>query len=167
MILRIIGAIVGCGKVREEPALGTSLDSTERLSGDLAGMACAREQFVDFVAAAIARTLQSSALHSRVARVYITDATHFLDGKGAIGPQSGPGRELAEFFGGVIVAATLPNHDAKLPICRTCGGAIEVAINSTDSIEWHCSGCAKAGRISNWRLTLWDMSASDTTGRSC
>lgn len=32
-----------------------------------------------------------------------------LDAKGTIGPQPAPGRKLAEFFGNVIVAATLPN----------------------------------------------------------
>lgn len=44
--------------------------------------------------------------------MYITDATHFLDAKGAIGPQRGSGRKLAELLGCVIVAATLPSPGA-------------------------------------------------------
>lgn len=90
----------------------------------------------------------------------ITDATHFLDAKGAIGPQRGPGRKLAEFLGSVIVAASLPNPRAHRPVCMKCAGAIEAAVGATDEIQWQCSACPETGRISNWRHTLWDMSMS-------
>lgn len=98
--------------------------------------------------------------------MYITDATHFLDAKGAIGPQRGPGRKLAEFLGRVIVAATLPSPIAEQPDCRKCGGAISIAVSSTDDIEWQCCACPEAGRISNWRQTLWDMSTRGTAQHS-
>ncbi len=94
--------------------------------------------------------------------MYITDATHFLDVKGATGPQRGPGRKLAEFVGSVIVAATLQNHDAAQPACSKCSGQIEAAVGVADKIQWRCSACAEAGQISNWRHTLWDMTTSGT-----
>lgn len=95
--------------------------------------------------------------------MYITDATHFLDAKGAIGPQRGPGRKLAEFLGSVIVAATVPNQGAGQPACNKCSGPIEAALGAADEIQWRCSACAEAGRISNWRHTLWDMTNSGET----
>lgn len=92
--------------------------------------------------------------------MYITDATHFLDAKGAIGPKRGPGRKMAEFLGSAIVAATLPNPSARRPECIKCSGVIETTIGTSDEIQWTCSSCSEAGRISNWRHTLWDMTAS-------
>lgn len=91
--------------------------------------------------------------------MYITDATHFLDAKGAIGPQRGPGRKLAEFLGSVIVAATLPDPGATRPACRKCSAPIEAARGADDEIQWRCSACTEAGRITNWRNTLWDMAS--------
>lgn len=102
----------------------------------------------------------NSAGPARTTTVYITDATHFLDAKGAIGPQRGPGRKLAEFLGSVIVAATLPNQGAARPACTKCSAPIETAVGASDDIQWRCSDCAEAGRISNWRHTLWDMTKS-------
>lgn len=92
--------------------------------------------------------------------MYITDATHFLDAKGAIGPKRGPALKMAEFLGGVIVAATLPNLDRHRPTCRKCGGTIESDVIASGEIQWRCSACQEAGRISNWRSTLWDMTKS-------
>lgn len=98
--------------------------------------------------------------------MYITDATHFLDAKGAIGPPSWPGRKLAEFFGSVIVAATLPDATASPPLCMKCAGLIEAAVVVTDEIRWQCSACTEAGQISNWRHTLWDMSTTGSAQRA-
>ena len=95
--------------------------------------------------------------------MYITDATHFLDAKGAIGPQRGPGRKLAEFLGSVIVEATLPSQGAGQPACNKCSGPIEAALGAADEIQWLCSACTEAGRISNWRHTLWNMTTNSTT----
>lgn len=91
--------------------------------------------------------------------VYITDATHFLDDNGAIGPQSGPGRKMADFFGTVIVAATLRGAEVK-PACFKCSGVVETHSPAGKVIEWLCSECGESGRISNWEGTLWDMTAA-------
>lgn len=94
--------------------------------------------------------------------MYITDATHFLDAKGAMGPKRGPGRKLAEFLGGVIVAPTLPTQDICRPACMKRSGTIETTVGASDEIQWQCSVCPEAGLISNWRRTLWDMTRTDT-----
>ncbi len=89
--------------------------------------------------------------------MYMTDARHFLDDKGAIGPKAGPGRSLADFLGSIIVAATLPVSAAKRPRCFKCAGAVKAVAGATGAIEWQCSTCAEEGRITNWQNTLWDM----------
>lgn len=94
--------------------------------------------------------------------MYITDATHFLDAKGAISPKRGPARKIAEFLGSVIVAATLPNPSANQPKCIKCSGAIEAIIGTSDDIQWTCATCSEAGRITNWRHTLWDITMSSS-----
>jgi hypothetical protein len=96
------------------------------------------------------------------ALVYITDASHFLDAKGAIAPQRGPARKMAEFLGNVIVAATLPGQGSDQAKCRKCRAAIETSIVGGE-IQWRCSSCQESGRISNWRHTLWDMTVSRAT----
>jgi hypothetical protein len=93
--------------------------------------------------------------------MYITDATHFLDEKGAIGPQHGPGRKMADFLGTVIVAATLQAAGQKPPVCFKCAGSVKAHAAASGVIEWQCAGCGESGRITNWEGTLWDMT---TTG---
>ena len=44
--------------------------------------------------------------------MYITDARHFLDDKGAIAPRRGPAKAMADFHAGVIAYATDVSHDA-------------------------------------------------------
>ena len=92
--------------------------------------------------------------------MYITDATHFLDDNGAIGPQSGPGRKMADFFGTVIVAATLPGAEVRRPARFKCSGVVETHSLAGKVIEWLCSRRGESGRISNWEGTLWDMTAA-------
>ncbi|EQD38126.1 hypothetical protein B2A_11604, partial [mine drainage metagenome] len=91
--------------------------------------------------------------------MYITDATHFLDANGAIGPKDGYGRKMAEFFGSVIVAATLTETGTSdhVPKCIRCGGAVSSVVGVSGAIEWKCGACATEGRLSNWRNTLWDL----------
>jgi hypothetical protein len=97
--------------------------------------------------------------------MYITDLTHFLDAKGAIGPKSGPARRLAEFLGRVVAAASAPSVIAGDGIrecrCNKCKkGFVIVAIAPDDAIEWLCETCGHEGRISNWRRSFWDLSGS-------
>lgn len=89
--------------------------------------------------------------------MYITDATHFLDEKGAIGPKQGPARKIAEFFGAVIVTSTSPAADQTQPVCFKCSGSVKAHAPVNRVIEWRCSGCGESGRITNWEGTLWDM----------
>ena len=94
--------------------------------------------------------------------MYISDLKHFLDDKGAIGPQSGPARRIAEFLGNVVAAASAPDG---LDIeglgecrCNKCKGTVIIEIAPDDTIEWSCVHCAQEGRISNWRGSFWDLS---------
>ena len=94
--------------------------------------------------------------------MYITDLTHFLDEKGAIGPKSGPARKLAEFLGRVVAAASAPraavDSGAAQCRCNKCKGMTTAVIAPDDAIEWLCLSCGHEGRISNWRLSFWDLS---------
>lgn len=89
----------------------------------------------------------------------ITDARHFLDEKGAIGPKAGPGRVLAEFLSSVVAAATVSGcgHVAS---CRKCGAEVMAEVGAAGRIVWRCTACAEQGAIDGWRGTLWDLSAS-------
>lgn len=90
----------------------------------------------------------------------ITNARHFLDEKGAIGPTEGPGLVLAQFLGVVIVAATQGEGDVPaIALCNHCGSEVHAATAGEDEIVWKCSGCDEEGVITNWTGTLWDMSS--------
>jgi hypothetical protein len=96
--------------------------------------------------------------------MYITDLTHFLDHKGNIGPKSGPARRMAEFLGSVVVAASTPASVDPTSIgecrCLKCKGTAIAEIAPDDAIEWFCEDCGQGGRISNWRGSFWDLSAT-------
>jgi len=99
--------------------------------------------------------------------LYIIDASHFVDAKGAIGPKRGPARKMSEFLSSVIVAATLVDQKSvKRPICIRCTEAVEAAVDASDAILWKCTVCAAAGRISNWRRTFWDMTITGPSSLS-
>lgn len=99
--------------------------------------------------------------------MYITDLTHFLDDKGAIATMPAPARRLAEFLGRVVAAASAPADldQAGSGVCR-CNkckkGSVIAEIAPDDAIEWFCETCGQDGRISNWRRSLWDLSALPT-----
>ena len=92
--------------------------------------------------------------------MYITDARHFLDDKGAIAPLRGPAKAMADFHAGVIAYATdYDDTGVTLPQCFKCKkGTLEIARAQDDAIVWHCPRCQVEGRISNWQGTLWDLS---------
>lgn len=90
--------------------------------------------------------------------MYITDLSHFLDEKGAIGPKSGPARRFAEFLGRVVAAASAPDWSAKQCRCSKCKGMVTATIAPDETIEWLCPSCGQAGRIANWRRSFWDLS---------
>jgi hypothetical protein len=92
--------------------------------------------------------------------MYIIDARHFLDEKGAIGPRSGSARRMAEFCGSVIAYATDFDEIGVLaPTCFKCRkGTVDAALGSDDTVYWSCFRCPTEGQISNWQGTLWDLS---------
>lgn len=92
--------------------------------------------------------------------MYITDARHFLDEKGAIGPQKGPARAMAEFHVKAIAFASDADESGVTPpTCFKCKKAeITAMIAKDDAIVWSCPHCKAQGRISNWEGTLWDLS---------
>ena len=92
--------------------------------------------------------------------MYITDARHFLDDKGAIAPVRGPAKALADFHAGVIAYATdFDSSGVLLPRCFKCKkDTVEAAFAQDDDILWRCPRCRAEGRISNWQGTLWDLS---------
>jgi hypothetical protein len=52
---------------------------------------------------------------------YFTDARHFLDEKGAIGPQRDPARAMAEFHAAAIAFATdFDDTGVAVPMCFKC-----------------------------------------------
>ena len=91
--------------------------------------------------------------------MYYTDIKHFLDEKGAIAPQRGPARRMAEFHAGAIAYATDFDDSGLLaPVCFKCKkGAVEATPSPEDTIYWRCPHCKAEGLISNWQGTLWDL----------
>ena len=95
--------------------------------------------------------------------MYITDARHFLDDKGAIGPQRGAAKAMAEFHASAIAYAS-DFDDAGLvaPTCFKCKKMpVQPVIAQDDAIYWSCPRCRAEGRISHWQGTLWDLSERD------
>ena len=95
--------------------------------------------------------------------MYVTDLTHFLDEKGAIGPKAGPARRLAEFLGRVVAAASAPGVGAQSDTsqcrCNKCRkDLVAVSVAPDDAVEWLCIACGHEGRITNWRRSFWDLS---------
>jgi hypothetical protein len=83
--------------------------------------------------------------------MYITDARHFLDGKGARAPLRGLTKAMADFHAGVITYATdFDGTGVNLPRCFKCKkGTVEAALAHDEAIVWHCPRCQAEGRISN------------------
>lgn len=92
--------------------------------------------------------------------MYITDAKHFLDDKGAIGPSKGAAKAMAEFHAAAIAYATdFDDTGVLAPKCFKCKKlAVEPMLAMDEAIYWSCPHCKAEGRISNWQGTLWDLS---------
>lgn len=94
--------------------------------------------------------------------MYIVDLTHFLNAKGAIGPESGPGRKMADFLTAVVAHVTDVGRpdDAPGPLCAKCRKRDQRAVEAgmvDDHIVWRCAACGFEGRISGWQGTFWDL----------
>ncbi len=96
--------------------------------------------------------------------MYVTDLTHYLDSKGAIAPERGPARKMAEFLTAVVAHASDFDrpYDAPGPLCFKCRQrgrrAVETAITEEDVVVWRCPACGAEGQISHWQDTFWDLS---------
>ncbi|HSW04428.1 hypothetical protein, partial [Aquabacterium sp.] len=75
--------------------------------------------------------------------MYISDARHFLDDRGAIAPLRGPAKAMAEFHAGVIAYATdFHEVGVTLPRCFKCKkGAVQAELAQDDAIVWGCPRC--------------------------
>ena len=91
--------------------------------------------------------------------MYITDLTHFLDEKGAILPQGGPAKVMADFLAAVVAYATDRGRSGlQAPTCFKCKKApVDPMFAADSAIYWACPRCNAEGRISNWENTLWDI----------
>lgn len=92
--------------------------------------------------------------------MYITDARHYLDEKGALLPLRGAAKAMAEFHAGAIAYATdFLETGVAAPTCFKCKKApVQPLIAQDEAIYWSCPTCKAEGRISNWQGTLWDLS---------
>jgi ribosomal protein L37AE/L43A len=91
--------------------------------------------------------------------MYITDLKHFLDSRGAIGPNKGPARAMAQFQTDVVAFSTNTAGSAlDAPTCFKCRKiAVQAVLARDDAVVWKCPRCETEGRISNWQGTLWDL----------
>jgi hypothetical protein len=98
-------------------------------------------------------------------RTYVVDVAHFLDEKGAIGPQRGPARKLAEFVTAVVAHASDFDRpdDTPGPVCFRCrkrdNHRVDTLITADGAVVWYCPACGTEGHVSNWEGTFWDLSA--------
>ena len=92
--------------------------------------------------------------------MYVIDARHFLNGKGDIGPERGPGRKMADFVTAVIAhASDVDRPDTPGPVCFQCRKSpVETAMADLGVILWHCPRCTTNGSVSHWQGTFWDLS---------
>jgi len=76
--------------------------------------------------------------------MYVTDLTHYLDSKGAIAPERGPARKMADFLTAVVAHASDFDrpYDAPGPFCFKCRQRDRRAVNTALPRTMSCSGAA-------------------------
>ena len=95
--------------------------------------------------------------------MYVVDLNHFLNDRGAIAPDKGPARRMADFLTTVVADASNFERpdDAQGPLCFKCRKrdrrAVDTGITDDDVVVWHCPACGTEGRISNWQGSFWDL----------
>jgi hypothetical protein len=96
--------------------------------------------------------------------MYVIDLVHYLDAKGAIAPERGPARKMADFLAAVVAHASDFDRpdDVRGPFCFKCRKrdqrVVETGITEDDVVVWRCIACGTQGQISNWQDTFWDLS---------
>jgi hypothetical protein len=95
--------------------------------------------------------------------MYVIDLNHILDDRGAIAPEKGPARKMADFLAAVVAHASDFERadDAPGPLCFKCRKrdrhAVDTGITDDDAVVWRCAVCGTEGRISNWQRSFWDL----------
>jgi len=101
-----------------------------------------------------------------IAPMYVIDLTQYLDSKGAIAPERGPARKMADFLTAVPSDYDRPD-DTPSPVCLKCPKhdrrGVETGTTEDDVVVWRCAVCRTEGRISNWRGSFWDLSQGTTS----
>jgi hypothetical protein len=97
-------------------------------------------------------------------RLDVIDLTHYLDARGAIAPERGPARKLADFVTAVVVQASDLERADSVPgplcfgRCTQDRPAVEAALTEDDPMIWRCTACRTEGQVSHWQGTFWDLS---------
>ena len=100
---------------------------------------------------------------------WIIDMTHYADIRDPVKKVPMPARQIGEFFGLIVSAASawpypgvlMPSTVAcrRHPSHKACPGHIDILRAENDGdIRWHCSACDDNGLIHNWTGTPWDLS---------
>ena len=110
--------------------------------------------------------------HTRRAKTFVVDLTHWLTEDGAIAPMPRPGQRLAEYMGMIVADATgflTEQYSEQGVKCRCrpgrkpCPGIIETDFEAnTDRIVWWWPECGENGYVNNWKGTLWDRTTDRT-----
>ena len=102
--------------------------------------------------------------------MYVIDLAHYLEAKGAIAPERGLARKMAEFATAVVAHASDFDRSDDLPgpHCFKCRKrdqrVVDVGISEGDVVVWRCRACGTEGQISNWQGTFWDLSHGTPSG---
>ncbi len=98
--------------------------------------------------------------------MYVISLDHYLDSKGAIAIERGPGRKMADFATAVVAYASNRHRpaEARRPACFKCRNpehsAVDINMTKSGLVVWRCDACGSEGQISNWQRTFWDLSQS-------
>jgi hypothetical protein len=96
--------------------------------------------------------------------VYVINLPHYLDAKGAVAPERGPARRLADFVTAVVAHASDFDRpdDTPGPLCFKCRKrdrrAVGTGMTDDEVIVWRCVACGTEGQVSDWQGTFWDLS---------
>lgn len=95
------------------------------------------------------------------------DIRHYGENPASLFELPAPARRLAQYFGGVIFAATVVEPGVvvetalrcrRRPGRRPCPGHLIVSRHDVPpQIRWNCSHCDDNGYIRGWRGTGWDL----------
>lgn len=96
--------------------------------------------------------------------MYAISLGHYLDAKGAIAIERGPGRKMADFVTATVAYASNRHRpaDAPRPTCFECRNpkhsAVDIGMTKTGLVTRRCHACGSEGQVSNWQGTFWDLS---------